>query len=67
MDTPSATRFPTPLVLTGVAASTLLPQAADTVLAAVQQASLPWPQSKKMRKFMGKQDHLAVITAAQAV
>lgn len=56
----------TDFVVTG-AASTVLPEQspADATLAA-QRESAPWLKNKKMRKFMGKQDHLAVTTASQA-
>jgi 3-oxoacyl-(acyl-carrier-protein) synthase len=54
--------------VTGVGALALPPArpAADEGSDALQREVTPWLKSRKMRKFMGKQDQLAVVAAGRA-
>ena len=62
MDTASEARFPDSIALKGIG-SIVAPQNAEFETAV---DVTPWLKSRKMRKFMGKQDQLAVIAAGLA-
>jgi hypothetical protein len=68
MDASLESRLHAPLVVTGVGSLLLAPARAgeDDPSAVVQREVMPWLKSKKMRKFMGKQDQLAVAAAGRA-
>lgn len=68
MDAPLESRLHAPLVVTGVGSLVLPPaRAGEEDPASVAQSEvMPWLKSKKMRKFMGKQDQLAVAAAGRA-
>ena len=68
MDAPLESRLHAPLVVTGVGSLVLAPARADEEdpSSAAQREVLPWLKSRKMRKFMGKQDQLAVAAAGRA-
>jgi len=60
MDARPESRLRDPLIATGVGAC--VPPAGG-----LQGEVLPWLKSRKMRKYMGKQDELAVIAAGRAL
>jgi 3-oxoacyl-(acyl-carrier-protein) synthase len=62
MDTASETRFSDSVALKGIG-TIVAPQKAEFETAV---DVMPWLKSRKMRKFMGKQDQLAVIAAGMA-
>lgn len=72
MDAPSESRLHTPLVVTGIGSSALAPPASAAehdsaaLQSELQSEVAPWLKSRKMRKFMGKQDQLAVTAAGRA-
>jgi len=61
MDERPGPRLRDPLIATGVGACVPAPGAA------LDGDVLPWLKSRKMRKYMGKQDELAVIAAGRAL
>ena len=69
MDAPPEPRLHSSLVVTGVGSLALTPprSANEDPSAVLQREVAPWLKSRKMRKFMGKQDQLAVAAAARAV
>jgi 3-oxoacyl-(acyl-carrier-protein) synthase len=62
MDSTSETQLSDPIALRGIGTIVVPPEASFSSSVDV----LPWLKSRKMRKFMGKQDQLAVIAAGLA-
>ncbi|MEW6733328.1 MAG: beta-ketoacyl synthase N-terminal-like domain-containing protein [Acidobacteriota bacterium] len=68
MDAQAEAGFPDSIVVSGLGAVVLSPKPSSYSLPCNTELELlPWLKSKKTRKFMGRQDQLAVIAAGLAV